>query len=278
MEHLTKQQIVLVALLVSFVSSIATGIVTVSLMDQAPPGVTNTINQVVERTIERVVDPSQNTAGAANAGSSTGTAVIRDAVADVTDQSMKSIVRIKHRVGGQYDGTQGQVRDEVTGLGVVVSKDGVIVADKSSIAVLGNYVAVMYNGDEFPVQLFQSQNDGDIAFLAVQLSATDRLKPRNTFYPATISTDESRVGKTVFSLAGTNSFLLSQGYIESLSGTSSVIQTTLPPQKTAIGGPLFDLSGKFLGIRTSSLDEKETTAFYPLSAIRAAIPPEGMVR
>ena len=58
MEHLTKHQLILLALLVSFVTSLATGIFTVSLMSQVPKGVTQTINQVVEKTIQVASEPS----------------------------------------------------------------------------------------------------------------------------------------------------------------------------------------------------------------------------
>ncbi len=54
LEDLTKTQLLLLTVLVNFVTSIAIGVLTVSLLDQAPPTVTQTVNRIVDRTVQTI--------------------------------------------------------------------------------------------------------------------------------------------------------------------------------------------------------------------------------
>lgn len=53
-EDLSKTQLLLLTILVNFVIAIATAVMTVSLLDQAPTTVTQTVNRIVDHTIETV--------------------------------------------------------------------------------------------------------------------------------------------------------------------------------------------------------------------------------
>ena len=261
MEDLTKQQIVLLTLLVSFVTSIATGIVAVSLMDQAPKGVTQTINQIVERTIEKVVTEPSASQPAAAAGSQKGSPTAEDAVAAVS----QSVVRIK---------VKGQSGDIITGMGFVLSKEGVIVTDKINADVPMNpndLVAVFADGKEFPVQFLQSQILGDVIFLAA-------LAPRDyAFVPVTSSTSAAslKLGETVYALGGKDSNTLDQGLITKLAakrsdGVVENIETSLSSKNILAGSPLFTIAGEVIGIKTNSLLSENS--FYPLSALKPIAP------
>lgn len=61
-EELSKAQLLLLTVMVNFIVSIATGILTVSLLDQAPIQVSQGVDRVVERTIQAVAAPTNSIA------------------------------------------------------------------------------------------------------------------------------------------------------------------------------------------------------------------------
>ena len=53
-KELNKPQLILLAVLLSFVTSIATGITTVTLMQQAPSSITTPVNRIIKQTVENI--------------------------------------------------------------------------------------------------------------------------------------------------------------------------------------------------------------------------------
>src|SRR3989344_2283521 len=139
MEDLSKHQLILLVLLITFVTSIATGIITFSLLQEAPVEVTQTINRVVEKTIERVV-PEE--------GSKTTEKVITTVVVNEDDRILeaigkneKSIVRLK---------TIGADSSEIfAGIGIVIDGNGTIVSDARNYNKALSYSIVFSDGQKY---------------------------------------------------------------------------------------------------------------------------------
>jgi hypothetical protein len=228
MEHLTKQQIVLLTLLVSFITSLSTGIVTVSLMDQSPT-VTKTVNQIIEKTI---ASPQTAAVGLVSIS-------VQDQVASATARVSSSTVRIKDASG------------TTIGLGIIISKTGAIMTDRNMIDQTQTYSATLSNGVSVPLSLSISNNTtGEPIFLIPTASYTNGSPI--TFVPATVVSGYG-LGQKIFSLSSSDpssdSLALGEGLITQVGTTS--IATSIPGTGT-VGAPLFDIQGNIIGMQASS--------------------------
>lgn len=293
MEELTKQQIVLVTLLVSFVTSIATGIITVALMDQAPPGVTQTINRVVERTIERVT-PAPTTQQASIVTKETIVVKEDDLVVKAVEQNLKSVVSITGISG------LGELQEKTfLGNGLIVNREGLIVSDVSVV------VPVLdEGGNPIPKTLKATYSDGTSLSLSVVPdvvagSGIILLKPilddktKNTVFSSAnlaIST-AYRLGQTVIALGGEH-VSIATGIISNLSdkkvsgdaasqATSTdavsgkvigkITTTDLRNIGKTFGSIIVNLSGDVVGIKSSATGYGENV-YIPANMVFEIIP------
>ncbi len=143
-EELNKTQIILLVLLVSFVTSIATGIVTVSLLAQAPPAITQTVNRIVERTVETVVPNTNN--------QQTQTVKETTVVVKEDDLITESIASSIKKTGRVYGGTSTST--PVAGLATQIGQNMLVtdssIVSKDHLVSIGDTLAVFTVSQEFP--------------------------------------------------------------------------------------------------------------------------------
>lgn len=275
-EQLTKTQIILLTLLVSFVTSIATGIVTVTLLDQAPPAVTQTINRIVERTVERIVpDKTQG------ANVITKTVVIKenDLITDTIEQNSKNLIRISMH-------TEESSQNTFVGLGVVVSSDGIIATDSSLLLEGFVYTGKLSNGSVYELEILQ-ENGGPTALLKIVQDADETVE----FSAAKISSDLSvlKLGQSVIALGGKNRTNVALGIISSLiekdievpldsDGDETkiitlllFIETNINEQNVLSGSPLIDIFGEVIGISTASSRDGGGADYTPIHTVEAQL-------
>lgn len=259
---LNTQQIILLCLLVSFVTSIATGIIVVSLMQQAPEPVTATINRVIERTVEIAQQPVEEVKSII-----TSTQPQKEVVTVVVNQEEQSINAVAKNEKSIARLVSNNSSENFVALGIVINESGDIVADKRSVDRRGIYLALYGNGKKLQVKAVPESETADFI--------TFRINEENPggFTTATFADSDSlKLAQSVISLSGSKQTSVSTGEITSLnkSGeTLTSISTSVNAQNVLAGSVLLNLSGSIVGIKVSGSDDRAT--FMPAQSFKTQI-------
>ncbi len=302
MEELTKTQFIFLVLLVSFVTSLLTGIVTATLVNQAPPLMTQTISKVIEKMAPQL---KENVAAPVLSQQDLVVKAVKDAssavVSVVATKDMPIIEQYFVNPFGQDPFFQQMVPPELlpniqvpqyrqkgmenkqvaAGTGFFVSEDGLIVTNKHVIEdASAEYWIITNNGKKAKAKVLATDPVQDIAILKI-----DGATSANYNFIPLGNSDQLSVGQTVIAIGnalGEFQNTVSVGVISGLhrsvvaSGSASgeeilqeVIQTDAAINPGNSGGPLLDLNGQAVGINTAMANGAENIGFaLPINIVK----------
>lgn len=151
MEDLNKTQLILLTILICFVVSIATGIITTTLLAEAPVSMTQTINRVVERTIETVAPENLTAKYVLSADDKQLLEAVNRAIS----------VSVEIREVGSASSTPGII-------GIIVSEDGLIVASSKGILSTSVYTAILPNQSVVDLALVRAEEEDNTAVFRIK--------------------------------------------------------------------------------------------------------------
>jgi S1-C subfamily serine protease len=174
-----------------------------------------------------------------------------DLIVDSINKNVKSIVRIEEK--DTFSGTVS-----FYGMGLVVSKEGLILADRKIINSANVYTATM--SDDTKIVLNATGVEKQTNFIMFKPKVVEGETSKYVYTPATISDTEPKLGQTLISVGGSTTNTIALGRALTLNtkdlvvGTTttkylSTIDTDLPTKDLLSGSPLFNLSGDVVGLK-----------------------------
>jgi len=246
MEDLTQQQMVLLSILVSFVTSIATSIMIVTMLTDSTPVITQTFNRIVEKTIETIVPSATSTPYTKPTPVPQNPPTEGEQVVSAVQKNNAAMVIISKTKTESVD-------EQPLGIGFSVGK-GIIATDKNNLKETEGLQVTLTNGNSYAVKLLSVNEKTGIAFLVI---ADEKEKNIFSTRAVTLETKYPSLGQTILSLSGKGGTVLSKGIITEVKKTPKTetenesieaIAVNFSLERADRGAPLFDLSGNVLGI------------------------------
>lgn len=296
MENLTKNQVILLVLLVSFVTSLATGIVTVSLVNQAPPPVTHTISKVVEKVSE---EPKQKIVYVNNEDKIIK--IVKDGAPAVVSIIATRDVSVMEQYGAspfddeffknfpgffpdimipQYRQKGTEKKQVSGGTGFFVSKDGIVLTNKHVVAdTEAEYSVLANDGKTYAAKVLSRNPFQDIAVLKVEgssfpfipLGDSDSLKLGQTVVAIGNALGEFQNTVSTGIVSGLNRRITAQGSPTGPEDLQGLVQTDAAINPGNSGGPLIDLNGKVIGINTARAQAENVGFALPVNVAKRDI-------
>ncbi|HEY4494134.1 MAG TPA: S1C family serine protease [Candidatus Paceibacterota bacterium] len=247
-KDLNKPQLILLGLLVSFVTSLATGIVTVTLMQQAPPSLIAPVNRVIQQTVEKIQQVEGKT--------TVQTVVVKeeDLVVDAISKNQSAVFTVTRET---FD-LENKLIEVSAGRGFAVSTSGLIAVDGELVSDPTGIYYMKNDSGKFKAT-FEGEDKSGFALLKAGAPLDPKSKLAYTV-PAFGDLSKMKAGQKIILLSNAISSFIYEGSKD----------LRLSVAKSSAGGLVLNIDGEALGIMLSG----DLTSFAPINTIADAIKDE----